>query len=143
MWRGYNCVMINESGIVDKIWNGHWAECASTASFYEYRSINKATQQSPLQLMYNTLVKGFNNLFEPLVRCVSWQPRKPFKENKMIEELLLYFLVILKTMETLYTGYFTWNPSKSSSLITIHQNALNCSWKSLLMNVDCAFISNF
>jgi len=38
------------------------AECASTASFYENRIINKTTQQSPLQLMYNKQFKEHKNL---------------------------------------------------------------------------------
>jgi hypothetical protein len=45
--------MFNDSGIVDEIRDGLWAECASTTSFYENRIVNKETQQSPLQLMYN------------------------------------------------------------------------------------------
>jgi hypothetical protein len=54
--------MFNDSGIVDKIRDGLWAECASTASFYENRIVNTTTQQSPLQLMYNKHFKGHNNL---------------------------------------------------------------------------------
>jgi hypothetical protein len=54
--------MFNDSGIVDKIRHGLWAECASTASFYENRIVNKTTQQSPLQLMYNKQFKGHKNL---------------------------------------------------------------------------------
>jgi hypothetical protein len=79
--------MFNESGIADEIGNGLWAEWASTASFMRTEGITKqhsstTTQQSPLQLMYNTQIKGFNNLLEPSsVRCVSCQPRKPFKED--------------------------------------------------------------
>jgi hypothetical protein len=54
--------MFNDSGIVDEIRDGFWAECASTASFYENRIVNKETQQSPLQLMYNKQFKGSKNL---------------------------------------------------------------------------------
>ena len=54
--------MVNVLGIDDEIRNGLWAECASTASFYENRIINKAAYQSPLQLMFKTQSKGFNNL---------------------------------------------------------------------------------
>jgi hypothetical protein len=43
--------MLNDSGLVDEIRDGLWAECASKASFYKQRIINKETQQSPLQLM--------------------------------------------------------------------------------------------
>ena len=38
-------MFIYESGIVDEIGNGLWAECASTTLFYENRSINNATKQ--------------------------------------------------------------------------------------------------
>jgi hypothetical protein len=54
--------MLNDLGIVDKIRDGHWAECASTASFYENRIVSKTTQQSPLQLMYNKKFKGIKTL---------------------------------------------------------------------------------
>jgi hypothetical protein len=56
------CSLFNDSGIVDKIRHGLWAECASTASFYENRIVNKTTQQSPLQLTYNKEFKGHKNL---------------------------------------------------------------------------------
>ena len=36
--------MFNDSGIVDEIQHGLWAECASTASFYENRIVNKTIQ---------------------------------------------------------------------------------------------------
>jgi hypothetical protein len=39
-----------------------WAECASTTSLCENRIVNKTTQQSPLQLMYNKQFKGCKNL---------------------------------------------------------------------------------
>ena len=35
--------MFNASGIDGEIQHGHWAECASTASFYENRILNKGT----------------------------------------------------------------------------------------------------
>ena len=54
--------MFNASGIDGEIRHGLWAECASTASFYENRILNKATHQSPLQLMFKTQFKGFKNL---------------------------------------------------------------------------------
>jgi hypothetical protein len=54
--------MFNASGIDGEIRHGLWAECASTASFYENRIINKSTQQSPLQLMFKTQFEGFNNI---------------------------------------------------------------------------------
>ena len=54
--------MFNDSGIADELRHGLWAECASTASFYENRIVNKTTQQSPLQLMYNKQFKGSKNL---------------------------------------------------------------------------------
>ena len=46
--------MFNASGIDGEIRNVLWAECASTASFYEKRILSKATHQSPLQLMFKT-----------------------------------------------------------------------------------------
>jgi transposase InsO family protein len=54
--------MFNDSGIVNEIRDGLWAECASTASFYENRIVKKTTQQSALQLMYNKQFKGHKNL---------------------------------------------------------------------------------
>jgi hypothetical protein len=54
--------VFNDSGIEDKIRHGLWAECTSTASFYENRIVNKTTQQSPLQLIYNKEFKGHKNL---------------------------------------------------------------------------------
>ncbi len=50
--------MFNDSGIVDENQDGLWAECASSASFYENRIVNNDTIQSPLQLMYNKQFKG-------------------------------------------------------------------------------------
>ena len=54
--------MFNDSGIENEIRHGLWAECASTATFYENRITNKEKQQSPLQLMFQTPFKGFNYL---------------------------------------------------------------------------------
>ena len=59
---GKICAMFNASGVDSEIRNGIWAECASTESFYENRLINKATHQSPLQLMFKTQFQSFNNL---------------------------------------------------------------------------------
>jgi hypothetical protein len=54
--------MLNDSGLVDKNRHELWAECASTASFYENRIVNKTRQQPPLQLMYNKHFKRSKNL---------------------------------------------------------------------------------
>jgi hypothetical protein len=59
--------MFNDSGIVDEIRDGPWAECASTASFNENRIVNKETQQPPLQLMYNSSKEV--KISKPLVKC--------------------------------------------------------------------------
>jgi len=54
--------MFNGSGISDDLRHGLWAECASTACFYENRIINKEKFRSPLQLMFKQSLKGLNNL---------------------------------------------------------------------------------
>jgi hypothetical protein len=54
--------MFNDSGILDKIQDGLRTQCASTASFYENRIVNKKTQQLQLHLMYNKEFKGHKNL---------------------------------------------------------------------------------
>jgi hypothetical protein len=66
--------IFNDSGIVDEIRDGLWAECASTTSFYENRIVNKETQQSPLQLMYNKLSKEAKILktFGEMCKCSNF-----------------------------------------------------------------------
>jgi hypothetical protein len=50
--------MVDDLAIVDGIRDGLGEECASTASFYDNRIVNKETQPSALQLMHNKQFKG-------------------------------------------------------------------------------------
>jgi hypothetical protein len=68
--KGRIRAMFNDSGIVDEIQDGLWAECASTASHYENRIVNKETQKSPSQLKYSKQFRGSKNLKTFGVMCI-------------------------------------------------------------------------
>jgi hypothetical protein len=51
--------MLNDAGIEGDFCKGLWAECASTATFYDNIIVH---HKSPLELMFNVKVKESNNL---------------------------------------------------------------------------------
>jgi hypothetical protein len=63
--------MINDSEIDGEFRDGLWAECASTATYYDNSIINKDEKKSPFNLMFKKRSKGLRNL-KDLVKC-AWQ----------------------------------------------------------------------
>ena len=49
---------MNASGIQGEFCKWSWAECASTATYYENFIVNKEKKKSPIELMFNGKVKG-------------------------------------------------------------------------------------
>jgi hypothetical protein len=54
--------MMNNSEIDGEFCDGLWAECASTATYYDNLIINKDKKKSPIVLMFEIRAKGIRNL---------------------------------------------------------------------------------
>jgi hypothetical protein len=106
-------MIVYDSGIADKIRVGLWAEFAFTASFYESRIVNKKTQQSLLQRMYNKQFKGSKNLKTFSEMCAV--TTKKTIQGKMTEGLSVCMLDFLIIKQMMFTGYSTLRPNKSSN----------------------------
>ena len=65
--------MMNDSGIEGEFCEGLWAECASTASFYEDIIVNKGKKKPPIELMlmFNQKVKELRNFKRSGEMCVA------------------------------------------------------------------------
>jgi hypothetical protein len=50
--------MMNDSEIDEEFRNVLWAECASTATYYDNLIINKDKKKSPIELMFKKKAKG-------------------------------------------------------------------------------------
>jgi hypothetical protein len=67
-FRDYNLVlkrlsnMFNGAGIEGNFHKGLWAECASTATFYENIIVKNSHCKSPWKLMFKEKAKEFNSL---------------------------------------------------------------------------------
>jgi hypothetical protein len=63
--------MMNDSGIDGEFRDGLWAECASTATYYDNLIINKDKKKSPIELMLKSRAKGLMNLKRFGEMCVA------------------------------------------------------------------------
>jgi hypothetical protein len=54
--------MFNDAGIEGDFCKGLWAECASTATFYDNIIVKKSHNKSPLELMFKEKAKELNSL---------------------------------------------------------------------------------
>jgi hypothetical protein len=54
--------MFNDAGIDGDFRKGLWAECASTATFYDNIIVMTSQNKSPLELMFKEKAKELNNL---------------------------------------------------------------------------------
>jgi uncharacterized protein YqeY len=54
--------MMNDSEIDGEFRDALWAECASTATYYDNLIINKDKKKSPIELMFKSRAKGLMNL---------------------------------------------------------------------------------
>jgi hypothetical protein len=54
--------MFNDAGIEGDFRKGLWAECASTATFYDNIIVKNSQNKSSLELMSNKKAKELNNL---------------------------------------------------------------------------------
>jgi hypothetical protein len=52
---------MNDSEIDGEFCDGLWAECASTATYYDNLIINKDKKKSPVELMFKNRAKGIRN----------------------------------------------------------------------------------
>jgi hypothetical protein len=54
--------MMNDTEIDGEFLDGLWAECASTATYYDNLIINKNKKKSPIDSMFKSRAKGLMNL---------------------------------------------------------------------------------
>jgi hypothetical protein len=63
--------MFNDAGIEGDFCKGLWAECASTATFYDNIIVKTSQNKSPLELMFKEKAKESNNLRKFGEVCVA------------------------------------------------------------------------
>jgi hypothetical protein len=63
--------MFNDAGIECNFRNGLWAECASTATFYDNIIVKSSQGKSPLEIMFKEMTKEMNNLRKFGAVCVA------------------------------------------------------------------------
>jgi hypothetical protein len=64
-------VMFNDAGIEGDFCKGLWAECASTATFYDNIIVKTSQNESPLELMFKVKAKELNSLRKFGEVCVA------------------------------------------------------------------------
>ena len=62
--------MFNDAGIEGDFCKGLWAECASTATYYENIIVSKDNKKSPLELMFKEKTKELKRLKRFVEMCV-------------------------------------------------------------------------
>ena len=63
--------MFNDAGIEGDFCKGLWAECASTATFYDNIIVKNSQNKSPLELMFKEKAKELNKLQKFGEVCVA------------------------------------------------------------------------
>jgi hypothetical protein len=73
---GRTRAMMNDFEIDGEFRDGLWAECASTATYYDNLIINKDKKKSPIELMFISRAKGFMNIKRFGEMCVATTKNK-------------------------------------------------------------------
>ena len=84
--------MMNDSGIEGEFRNGLWAECATTATYYENIIVNKDKRKSLIELMFNEKVKGFNKIQKVWRNVRGINKSYRFNPNSVIKERNMLFV---------------------------------------------------
>jgi hypothetical protein len=63
--------MFNDAGIEDNFCKGLWAECASTAAFYDNIIVKNSQNKSPLELMFKEKAMELHSLQKLGEVCVA------------------------------------------------------------------------
>jgi hypothetical protein len=92
--------MFNDAGIEGNFCKGLWAECPSTATFYDNIMVKNSQNKSPFELLFNEKAKELNSLRKFGVVCVAVTKNKI--QGKLSDREVFVFLVVTQvtTLET-------------------------------------------
>jgi hypothetical protein len=134
--------MMNDSGIKGEFCEGLWAECASTATYYENIIINKDKKRSPIELMFNEKVKGlrrFKRFGEMCVETTKVKIQSKLRDKGTACIFVGYAInhaddvnrllnprtkCIIKSRDVIWLGksYGEWSRTKEDSILKDHDS---------------------